>query len=284
MQKNNEHKHEPKSEQKPKQETKTEETPKKEEISITPKETVKTGPIETNEGQKVQPACQEGQSIQLNVDSEKVNLGKDFGQLTQSAKDAIKIEDVGVRNQLIGENGKVIDTSRIILKDGKIEAVEWGDITKSPNIYTGTIQNGKAVINGQTYTIADKNGQAYSQGAIDIADQANYSRDSYGSLSTDFGALKQNLQINKNNTFTLTTNTENGTTISSNTLSDISGNQTIKGILSNKLNDSSLTKGEYNRIMDALDNGKLDDSYFQTINNGKTGLSLNNSNGVGNGI
>jgi hypothetical protein len=34
--------------------------------------------------------------------------------------------------------------------------------------------------------------------------------------------------------------------------------------------------------MDALDNGKLDDSYFQTINNGKTDLSLSNSNAVGN--
>lgn len=91
------------------------------------------------------------------------------------------------------------------------------------------------------------------------------------------------MQINKNNTFTLNTNTENGTAISSNTVDDISNNATMQDILKNKLNDSNLTKGEYNRIMDALDNGKLDDSYFQTINNGATGYSLDNSNNIGNG-
>ena len=280
MQKNNEHKHESKSE--PKQEPKSEEPKKQEEINITPKDPVNPGPIDTKEGQKVQPVCQDGQSVQLNVDADKVNLGKDVGQMTQAAKDAINMENVGVHNKLIGDNGKTIDTSRLILKDGKIEAVEWGDITKNPNIYKGTIENGKAVINGQTYTIADKNGQAYSQGAINIAEQTNYNRNGDGSLSTDFGTLKQDLQINKNNTFTLNTNTANGTTIASSTLSDISGNETIKGILNDKLNDSSLTKGEYNRIMDALDNGKLDDSYFQSINNNTTGYSLTSSNNIGN--
>ena len=67
-----------------------------------------------------------------------------------------------------------------------------------------------------------------------------------------------------------------------NWIDDISNNATMQNILKEKLNDSSITQGEYNRIMDALDNGKLDDSYFQTINNGATGYSLDNSNNIGN--
>ena len=280
MQKNTEQKQEPKPDQ---PEPKPEPQPQKqEEIKITPNDTVNPGPVKTSEGQTVQPVCKDGQNLQLNVNADKVNLGTDVGQLTTDAKSAINLENVGTHNKLIGENGNTIDTSHIIIDNNKIQVREWGDITKNPKVYEGTIQNGKAVINGQTYTIANENGNAYSSGSIDLAKQTSYTRNSDGTLSTNFGDLKSDMQINKNNTFTLNTKTENGTVVSTNTVDDISNNATMQDILKNKLNDSSLTKGEYNRIMDALDNGKLDDSYFQTINNNKTGLSLDNGNGVGN--
>ena len=280
MQKNTEQKQEPKPDQ---PEPKPEPQPQKqEEIKITPNDPVNPGAVKTSEGQTVQPVCEDGQNLQLNVNADKVNLGTDVGQLTTDAKSAINLENVGTHNKLIGENGNTIDTSHIIIDNNKIQVREWGDITKNPKVYEGTIQNGKAVINGQTYTIANENGNAYSSGSIDLAKQTSYTRNSDGTLSTNFGDLKSDMQINKNNTFTLNTKTENGTVVSTNTVDDISNNATMQDILKNKLNDSSLTKGEYNRIMDALDNGKLDDSYFQTINNNKTGLSLDNGNGVGN--
>ena len=238
-------------------------------------------PVPTNEGETLKPVCPDGQNIQLNVDADKVNLGADTGNITQTAKDAINLEQVGTRNKLVSNSG-TIDTSRIIIDNDRIQVREWGDITQNPRVYEGTIQsNGKALINGTEYTITDANGKAYSQGAIDIANQTTYSRNNDQTLSTDFGTLKQDLQINKNDTFTLSTKTENGTVIANNSVDDISNNTTIQNMLKDKLNDTSITEGEKNRIMDALDDGKLNNSYLKTVSNSSS-LSLNNSNSVEN--
>ena len=272
-----------KPDQKPDPDKKPDPKPEKaEEMTIKPDKPVDQGPIKTDEGQVAQPVCEDGKNLQLNVNSDKVSLGADAGALTSDAKNAINLENAGTHNKLIAADGTTIDTRRIEITGNQISARDWNGKLTDAKTYTGTIENGQAVINGKTYTIANESGQAYSSGAIDVASQTSYTRNSDQTLSTNFGTLKQDLQINKNNTFTLNTNTENGTAISSNTVDDISNNATMQDILKNKLNDSNLTKGEYNRIMDALDNGKLDDSYFQTINNGKTDLSLSNSNAVGN--
>ncbi|MBQ7537077.1 MAG: hypothetical protein IJT14_03055 [Rickettsiales bacterium] len=237
--------------------------------------------VQTNEGETINPVCSEGPAIQLNVDAERVSLGADTGNISQIAKDAIKLEQVGTHNRLVSENGS-IDTSRIIINKNNIQVREWGDITKSPKVYEGTIQsNGKALINGTEYTIMDENGKAYSQGALDIASQTSYNRNDNQTLSTDFGTLKQDLQINKNNTFTLDTKTEKGAVIASNTVDDISGNTTMQNILKEKLNDSKITQGEYNRIMDALDDGKLNNSYLRAVSN-TSHISLDNNHAVGN--
>lgn len=237
--------------------------------------------VQTNEGETINPICSEAPAVQLNVDAERVSLGADTGNISQIAKDAIKLEQVGTHNRLVSENGS-IDTSRIIINKGTIQVREWGDITKSPKVYEGTIQsNGKALINGTEYTIMDENGKAYSQGALDIASQTSYNRNDNQTLSTDFGTLKQDLQINKNNTFTLDTKTEKGAVIASNTVDDISGNTTMQNILKEKLNDSKITQGEYNRIMDALDDGKLNNSYLRAVSN-TSHISLDNNHAVGN--
>ena len=237
--------------------------------------------VQTNEGETINPVCSEAPAVQLNVDAERVSLGADTGNISQIAKDAIKLEQVGTHNRLVSENGS-IDTSRIIINKNNIQVREWGDITKSPKVYEGTIQsNGKALINGTEYTIMDENGKAYSQGALDIASQTSYNRNDNQTLSTDFGTLKQDLQINKNNTFTLDTKTEKGTVIASNTVDDISGNTTMQNILKEKLNDSKITQGEYNRIMDALDDGKLNSSYLRAVSN-TSHISLDNNHAVGN--
>ncbi|MBR1428919.1 MAG: hypothetical protein IJ590_01550, partial [Rickettsiales bacterium] len=255
---------------------------KQEEVTITPKSSETPGPIDTKEGQTVQPVCPEGQNLQLNVDADKVNLGGDVGQITQDAKDAINLENVGVHNKLISESGKVIDTRRIEINGDEIAARDWNGKLSDATVYRGTIQNGKAVINGETYTIANESGKAYSDGAIDLASQTSYSRNSDQTLSTDFGTLKQEFHTNPNNTFTLNTMTEKGTVIASNTVDDISNNATMQNMLKERLNDTSISKGEYNRIMDALDDGKLNNSYLQEINNSTT-YSLENSNNIGNG-
>lgn len=255
---------------------------KQEEVKITPKSSETPGPIDTKEGQTVQPVCPEGQNLQLNVDADKVNLGGDVGQITQDAKDAINLENVGVHNKLISESGKVIDTRRIEINGDEIAARDWNGKLSDATVYRGTIQNGKAVINGETYTIANESGKAYSDGAIDLASQTSYSRNSDQTLSTDFGTLKQEFHTNPNNTFTLNTMTEKGTVIASNTVDDISNNATMQNMLKERLNDTSISKGEYNRIMDALDDGKLNNSYLQEINNSTT-YSLENSNNIGNG-
>ena len=286
MQKTNDRANDQKPDKKPEPDKKPDPKPepeKAEEITIKPDKPVDQGPIKTDEGQVAQPVCEDGKNLQLNVNAEKVSLGADTGALTSDAKNAINLENAGTHNKLIAADGTTIDTRRIEITGNQISARDWNGSLSNAKTYTGTIQDGQAVINGKTYTIANESGQAYSSGAIDVASQTSYTRNSDQTLSTNFGTLKQDLQINKNNTFTLNTNTENGTTISSNTVDDISNNATMQDILKNKLNDSNLTKGEYNRIMDALDNGKLDDSYFQTINNGTTGYSLDNSNNIGNG-
>ena len=286
MQKTNDRANDQKPDKKPEPDKKPDPKPepeKAEEVIIKPDKPVDQGPIKTSEGQTAQPVCEDGKNLQLNVNAEKVSLGADAGALTSDAKNAINLENAGTHNKLIAADGTTIDTRRIEITGNQISARDWNGSLSNAKTYTGTIQDGQAVINGKTYTIANESGQAYSSGAIDVASQTSYTRNSDQTLSTNFGTLKQDLQINKNNTFTLNTNTENGTTISSNTVDDISNNATMQDILKNKLNDSNLTKGEYNRIMDALDNGKLDDSYFQTINNGATGYSLDNSNNIGNG-
>lgn len=271
---------EPKPKQEPKPEGNTPQQQVQEEVKLEGKPEP-IAPVQTNEGETINPICSEGPAVQLNVDAERVSLGADTGNISQIAKDAIKLEQVGTHNRLVSENGS-IDTSRIIINKNNIQVREWGDITKSPKVYEGTIQsNGKALINGTEYAIMDENGKAYSQGALDIASQTSYNRNDNQTLSTDFGTLKQDLQINKNNTFTLDTKTEKGAVIASNTVDDISGNTTMQNILKEKLNDSKLTQGEYNRIMDALDDGKLNSSYLRAVSN-TSHISLDNNHAIGN--
>ncbi len=274
-QKTNEHKPEQKpSNDKPEQ-------PTKEEINTRTDNPTTPSKTQTSEGDKIQPLCKDGSQVQLNVDSDKVTLGTDVGSLTKDAKAGIDLEQVGTHNKLIASDGTTIDTRRIEINGDRIYARDWNGSLTNAKVYSGTIENGHAVIDGKTYTIADSNGKAYSSGAIDVASQTSYSRNGDQTLSTDFGTLKQDLQTS-NNSFTLNTTTENGTVISSLTTDDISNNSTIQNMLKDRLNDSSISKGEYNRIMDALDDGKLNDSYLQKVNNSTTGYSLNNSNNLGN--